>query len=89
METYKRFYKGIFSGQKKKNLRINRYTQEEVLSGIMEYIPKNDEGVLEIQEIDFKTKERKTIKKVMKDDIPCLHHALRLSYLVLAILFNK
>ncbi len=65
METYKRFYKGIFSGQKKKNLRINRYTQEEVLTGIMEYIPKNDEGVLEIQEIDFKTKERKVIRKVI------------------------
>ncbi len=65
METYKRFYKGIFSGQKKKNLRINRYTQEEVLTGIMEYIPKNDEGILEIQEIDFKTKERKTVKKVI------------------------
>jgi len=65
METYKRFYKGIFSGQKKKNLRINRYTQEEVLTGIMEYIPKNDEGVLEIQEIDFKTKERKIIRKVI------------------------
>ena len=65
METYKRFYKGIFSGQKKKNLRINRYTQEEVLTGIMEYIPKNDEGVLEIQEIDFKTKERKTVKRVI------------------------
>ena len=65
METYKRFYKGIFSGQKKKNLRINRYTQEEVLTGIMEYIPKNDEGVLEIQEIDFKTKERKVISKVI------------------------
>ena len=65
METYKRFYKGIFSGQKKKNLRINRYTQEEVLTGIMEYIPKNDEGVLEIQEIDFKTKERKTVKRVV------------------------
>jgi hypothetical protein len=65
METYKRFYKGIFSGQQKKNLRINRYSQEEVLTGIMEYIPKNDEGVLEIQEIDFKTKERKTVKKVI------------------------
>jgi hypothetical protein len=65
METYKRFYKGIFSGQQKKNLRINRYTEAEVLNGIMEYIPKNDEGILEIQEIDFKTKERKTVKKVI------------------------
>ena len=65
METYKRFYKGIFSGQQKKNLRINRYSEKEVLEGIMEYIPKNDEGVLEIQEIDFKTKERKTVKRVI------------------------
>ena len=65
METYKRFYNGIFSGQKKNKLRINRYTKEEVLTGIMEYIPKNDEGILEIQEIDFKTKERKTVKKVI------------------------
>ena len=65
METYKKFFKGIFEGKKKKNLRINRYTEEEVLKGIMEYIPKNDEGVLEIHEIDFKTKERKIIKKVL------------------------
>jgi len=65
METYKKFFKGIFEGKKKKNLRINRYTEEEVLKGIMEYIPKNDEGILEIHEIDFKTKERKVIKKVL------------------------
>jgi len=65
METYKKFFKGIFEGKKKKNLRINRYTEEEVLKGIMEYIPKNDEGVLEIHKIDFKTKERKVIKKVL------------------------
>ena len=65
VELYKKFYKGIFEGKKKKELRINRYTMEDVISEILTYIPKNDEGILEIQEVDFKTKERKNIKTVI------------------------
>ena len=65
MELYKKFYKGIFEGKKKKELRINRYTMEDVISEILTYIPKNDEGILHIQEVDFKTKERKSIKTII------------------------
>ncbi len=65
MELYKRFYKGVFQGSKKKELRINRYTMEDVISEILTYIPKNDEGILEIQEVDFKTKEKRNIKTIM------------------------
>ncbi|MFX1277492.1 MAG: hypothetical protein ACFFBP_04185 [Promethearchaeota archaeon] len=65
MELYKKFYKGVFEGKKKKGLRINRYSMEDVITEILTYIPKNDEGILEIQEIDFKTKERKNIKTVI------------------------
>ena len=65
MELYKKFYKGVFEGKKKKGLRINRYTMEDVITEILTYIPKNDEGILEIQEVDFKTKERKNIKTVI------------------------
>ncbi|MBN1801667.1 MAG: hypothetical protein JW891_09195 [Candidatus Lokiarchaeota archaeon] len=65
MELYKKFYKGIFEGVQKKNLRINRYSMEDVLKEIFSYIPKNDEGILQIQEIDFKTKERKILKTII------------------------
>ena len=65
MELYKKFYKVIFKGKNKKNLRINRYTMEDVMKEIFSYIPENDEGVLEIQEINFKTKKRKTIKRIV------------------------
>ena len=65
MELYKKFYKGVFEGKSKKNLRINRYTVEDVLKEIFSYIPENEEGLLEIQEIDFKTKERRIIKRII------------------------
>ena len=65
MELYKKFYKGIFEGKNKKNLRLNRYTIEDLMREIFAYIPENDEGILEIQEIDFKTKEKKIIKRVL------------------------
>jgi len=79
MELYKKFYKGIFEGKKKKNLRINRYSADDVLKEILSYIPKNDEGIIEILEIEFKTKEMKLIKRIIivndlyldsKDSIP-------------------
>ncbi|MFX1237201.1 MAG: hypothetical protein ACFFAS_15345 [Promethearchaeota archaeon] len=65
MELYKKFYKGIFEGVQKKSLRINRYSMEDVLKEIFSYIPKNDEGILKIQEIDFKTKEQKLLKEII------------------------
>ncbi len=60
-----KFYRAIFKGKFKKNLKINRYSSAEVLHAIMEYIPEEDEGIIEIYEIDFETKAEKAHKKIL------------------------
>ncbi|MHA1688046.1 MAG: hypothetical protein ACTSUN_01735 [Promethearchaeota archaeon] len=65
MQSYNKFYRAIFKGKVKKSLKINRYTMEEVVKAIMEYIPENDEGIIEIFEIDFDTKQEKSQKRIL------------------------
>lgn len=65
MQSYNKFYRAIFKGQVKKSLKINRYSPSEVLHAILEYIPEGDEGLIEIFEIDFDTKEQRAHKKIL------------------------
>ncbi len=65
MQSYNKFYRAIFKGKGKKSLKINRYTMEEVVKAIMDYIPKDDEGIIEIFEIDFNTKQEKCQKRIL------------------------
>ena len=65
MERYKKFYKATYEGKKKKNLRIDRFSLDEVVREILQYIPKNDDGIIEIYEIDFQTNEKRFFKRIV------------------------
>ena len=64
MERYKKRYSGVFNGIRVKNLRINRYSPEEIIKVLLITIPLNEEGTLQIHEIDLKTNERKLCKNI-------------------------
>ena len=79
MELYKKAYKGVFKGKYTQSWKITGYSMEEVLEEFMDCLNNNDEGMIEIQEIDVETKKRKMVKRVIivneffldpKDDIP-------------------
>lgn len=65
MERYKKFYKATFDGKIKRNLRIDRFSLDEVVREILEFIPRNDDGIIEIYEIDFHTNQKKFYKKIV------------------------
>ncbi len=64
MELYKKSYKAIFFGKNARKWKITRYSMEEVLREILDYVNEGDEGVVEIHEIDVKTKVRKIVKRM-------------------------
>lgn len=64
MKRYKNRYSGVFNGTRFKNLRINRYSIEEIIKALLETIPLDEEGTLQIHEIDIKTNERKLCKNI-------------------------
>ncbi len=65
MERYKKFYKAQFEGKIKKKVRIDRFSLEEVVREILEYIPREDDGVIEIYEIDFRTNKKSLLKRII------------------------
>ncbi|MFX1238710.1 MAG: hypothetical protein ACFFAS_15740 [Promethearchaeota archaeon] len=64
MELYKKSYKGIFKGKNTGTWKITRYTLEEVMEEILEYINEGDEGTVEILEMDVSTKKTKVVKLI-------------------------
>ncbi|MBN1802722.1 MAG: hypothetical protein JW891_14525 [Candidatus Lokiarchaeota archaeon] len=79
MELYKKSYKAVFFGKNARKWKIMRYSMDEVLREILDYVNEGDEGIVEIHEIDVKTKIRKIVKRITivndlcltpKEDIP-------------------
>ena len=65
MELYKKCYKGIFVGRNNETWKITRYTMIDVLRELLDYINQDDEGIIEICEMDIRTKKRELIKRVI------------------------
>jgi len=65
MELYKKAYKGVFKGKYTQRWKITGYSLEEVLEEFMDCLNNNDEGIIEIQEIDVETKEKKIVKRII------------------------
>ena len=65
MELYKKAYKGIFIGKHSEKWKITGYSIEDVLKEFMDYLNSDEEGIIEIHQIDIETKKR-TISIIFK-----------------------
>ncbi|MBD3194026.1 MAG: hypothetical protein GF317_03155 [Candidatus Lokiarchaeota archaeon] len=65
MQSTKKFYKASFKGKVRKYLRIERFSSEEVIEEILEKIPEDDDGIIELFEVDFFSNEKKLIKRFL------------------------
>ncbi|MEJ2276195.1 MAG: hypothetical protein P8Y70_00375 [Candidatus Lokiarchaeota archaeon] len=65
MKRTKKYYNAIFKGKIKKRIRVDRFSEEDVLSEILELIPKEDDGEISIYNVDFLTDEKTLIKRII------------------------
>ena len=65
MELYKKAYKGIFIGSHAEKWKITGYSIEDVFNEFMDYLNNGEEGIIEIQEIDILSKQRKVVKRII------------------------
>ncbi|MFX1276267.1 MAG: hypothetical protein ACFFBP_10575 [Promethearchaeota archaeon] len=65
MELYKKAYKGIFIGRHAEKWKITGYSMEEVLDEFMEHLNDEEEGIIEIHQIDVETKKRTIVKRII------------------------
>jgi hypothetical protein len=65
MKKTRKYYNAVFKGKINKCLRVDRFSQEDVLREILELIPENDDGEIFLYEVDFLTDETKLIRTII------------------------
>jgi hypothetical protein len=65
MREHTSFYIGRFYGNIRKNLKVENYSIESVIEDTLKQLSKNEDGELKIYKINFSTRERRLVKKVL------------------------
>ncbi len=63
MSIFKKFYLAKFRGKLRQNLRFENFSLDEALQELLDHIPLNDDGIIEVYKIDFFTDKKTLIKK--------------------------
>ncbi|TFF88359.1 MAG: hypothetical protein EU548_08960 [Promethearchaeota archaeon] len=65
MKRTRKYYKAIFTGKIKKDLRVDRFSKQEVIRELLDRIPEKDDGEILLYEVDFLTDEKRLQKKIL------------------------